>query len=641
MSLSASNMEIMRKILYAVETGGQVYGQVDYDNYTGAGTNSSNEKALTIGGGAFYGTNAKILLEKIQKADPVKFKKLDTAGIAADLANKDWSTYDPGKGSAKAKCIQSIIGSSTGKQCQDEMMDDYIASYVANAEDLGVTDQQALMMCANIEHLGGLSALKRIISKTSKPYTLDAIMAALKTDQNDSSSNNQVGDKLYWSRQEKVYGGISEKVGNKMGSLNGLLKRAESEIGYIEKASASNLDSKTGNKGTANYTKYARDINNLGLMGCQAQPWCATFQFWLEVQEFGLTTALQHFHMTKSSYVGYNVFSTKAAFPTSKRSKKPQVGALVVFTHSHIGRVVSVSGNTFQTIEGNTSPATYDRNGGQVARKTYSVSDSKIDCFLIIDYASSSTGSSGSTGSSTKVDSAASFDKSIAGTYTTTSDLHMRAGAGTSKTILLVVPKGKSVQNYGYYTAVNGTKWLYVTYNGTTGYCSSKYLKKAGSSASSGASSSTSKPSGSGGSSSSGTTSKKDLIKAGQIHANNFCGVGLNPDGVRGSATKKAGIKVLQSAMNLDYKAGLSVDGVIGSKTKAALKGHTVRHGESQYMVTALQILLMLRGYNPNGVESPGSFGDGCLAAVKAYQKAAGLSVDGIAGYDTFMSLVK
>lgn len=134
--------------------------------------------------------------------------------------------------------------------------------------------------------------------------------------------------------------------------------------------------------------------------------------------------------------------------------------------------------------------------------------------------------------------------------------------------------------------------------------------------------------------------SNKELIKAGQIHANNFCGAGLQADGVRGSATKKAGIKVLQNALNLDYGAGLSVDGVIGSKTKAALKGHTVKKGETQYMVTALEILLMLREYNPNGVESPGSFGDGCLAAVKAYQQAAGLSVDGIAGYNTFMSLV-
>src|SRR5699024_9251162 len=136
------------------------------------------------------------------------------------------------------------------------------------------------------------------------------------------------------------------------------------------------------------------------------------------------------------------------------------------------------------------------------------------------------------------------------------------------------------------------------------------------------------------------TDSKKELIKAGQIHANNFCNAGLEADGIVGSATKKAKVKVLQSAMNLDYKAGLSVDGIVGSKTKAALKGHTVRHGEKQYMVTALQILLMLAGYNPNGVESPGSFEDGCLAAVKSYQKAAGLSVDGIAGYNTFMSLV-
>ena len=47
-----------------------------------------------------------------------------------------------------------------------------------------------------------------------------------------------------------------------------------------------------------------------------------------------------------------------------------------------------------------------------------------------------------------------------------------------------------------------------------------------------------------------------------------------------------------------------------------ALKGHTVRKGESQYMVTALQILLMLKGYNPNGVESPGSFGSGCESAL-------------------------
>lgn len=136
------------------------------------------------------------------------------------------------------------------------------------------------------------------------------------------------------------------------------------------------------------------------------------------------------------------------------------------------------------------------------------------------------------------------------------------------------------------------------------------------------------------------TGSQNDIVKAGQVHANNFCGAGIATDGIRGAATKKAGIKVLQTAMNLDYKAGLKVDGLWGTKTSNALKGHTVHKGEKQYMVTALEILLMLKGYNANGVESPGVFGSGLQTAVKDYQKDHGLSVDGIAGYNTFKSLI-
>lgn len=138
-----------------------------------------------------------------------------------------------------------------------------------------------------------------------------------------------------------------------------------------------------------------------------------------------------------------------------------------------------------------------------------------------------------------------------------------------------------------------------------------------------------------------GGSSASDLVKAGQIHANNFCGAGITADGIRGSATKKAGIEVLQNAMNMDYGAGLTVDGIVGSRTTEALKGHTVRQGEKQYMVTALEILLLLKGYNPNGVESPGTFGAGLESAVRQYQSDYGLGVDGIAGYNTFMSLIR
>lgn len=130
------------------------------------------------------------------------------------------------------------------------------------------------------------------------------------------------------------------------------------------------------------------------------------------------------------------------------------------------------------------------------------------------------------------------------------------------------------------------------------------------------------------------------IIKNGQIHSQNFAGTGINPDGIRGTETKKAGIKVLQQAMNLDYKAGLAVDGIWGTKSEAALGSHTVRKGETQYMVTAAEILLMLKGYDPKGVESPGQFGSGLETCVKRYQGDNGLSVDGIVGYNTYKSLI-
>ena len=41
------------------------------------------------------------------------------------------------------------------------------------------------------------------------------------------------------------------------------------------------------------------------------------------------------------------------------------------------------------------------------------------------------------------------------------------------------------------------------------------------------------------------------------------------------------------------------------------------------------EILLLLHGYNPNGVEIPGIFGSGLLTAVKTFQKAQGLTVSG------------
>ena len=69
----------MKKILYAVETGGQVYGNQKYGDFTEAFTNSSTEYAITIGAGQWYGTEAQRLLKLIHATmGEDEWNKIDT-----------------------------------------------------------------------------------------------------------------------------------------------------------------------------------------------------------------------------------------------------------------------------------------------------------------------------------------------------------------------------------------------------------------------------------------------------------------------------------------------------------------------------------------------------------------------------------
>lgn len=82
----------------------------------------------------------------------------------------------------------------------------------------------------------------------------------------------------------------------------------------------------------------------------------------------------------------------------------------------------------------------------------------------------------------TATEPADKLDKSLAGTYTTTANLHMRNDAGITNKALCTIPKGTKVKCYGYYSTSNGVKWLYIqaTVDGVkyTGFSSSRYLKK-------------------------------------------------------------------------------------------------------------------------------------------------------------------
>lgn len=202
---TAAQMAVLRKIIYAVETGGQVYGNARYDDFTEAYTNTPEEHAITIGAGQWYGPEAKTLLNTIRWQYPDVFAALDTAGIASDLDNCNWSTYKLSKNSARAKCIVKIINSEAGRAVQDQLIDQQMLKYLEEARSLGVTDLKAMMMCANLRHLGGLGAVKRVLNKTAKPYTMENIYAALLTD-----TGNQVG--AFRSRNLKVRNWLNQYI---------------------------------------------------------------------------------------------------------------------------------------------------------------------------------------------------------------------------------------------------------------------------------------------------------------------------------------------------------------------------------------------------------------------------------------------
>lgn len=64
-----------------------------------------------------------------------------------------------------------------------------------------------------------------------------------------------------------------------MTAIDKVIQVAEAEIGYIEKASNANLDDKLANAGNNNFTKYARDLDNLGNFfngSKNGYPWCFT-----------------------------------------------------------------------------------------------------------------------------------------------------------------------------------------------------------------------------------------------------------------------------------------------------------------------------------------------------------------------------
>lgn len=158
-----------------------------------------------------------------------------------------------------------------------------------------------------------------------------------------------------------------------------VLSIAKNELGYLEKNNTKNLDDKTANAGSGNYTKYWRDLDP----NMQGQAWCQAFVDWCFMKAFGTSDAKKLLHMSSWNYYtpdASQFFKNNGQWHTGTDVKS---GDIIYFKNStricHVGFVLSVSGSTITTIEGNTSSAEgVVPNGGGVFQKTYTVGNSRI-----------------------------------------------------------------------------------------------------------------------------------------------------------------------------------------------------------------------------------------------------------------------
>lgn len=337
-------------------------------------------------------------------------------------------------------------------------------------------------------------------------------------------------------------------------TVEALLNIARNEIGYHEKASNSNLDSKTANSGSNNYTKYARDLNNAGYYNGNKNgyAWCDVFVDWCFLQLCNGNAKKAQEIICQTGELGAAVNYSANYYKNQNRyyTSNPQPGDQIFFKSGssmvHTGIVESVTSSYVNTIEGNSSD--------QVIRRSYNRSSTNIAGYGRPKYDDTGNLSSADGATSSIVTGNVTSD----GTPTTSNNTARRSYLGS--------------------------------------------------------------------------------IKGFQQWINDIFNYGISVDGKYGPETKKAAIKALQKSINTLYGYNLEVDGIAGLKTKNAIKSKiNLKKGSSGSLVYILQGLLYCKGYDPNGLD--GVFGAGTDSALRKFQAASNITIDGEAGQATFNKL--
>ena len=190
----------------------------------------------------------------------------------------------------------------------------------------------------------------------------------------------------YWAKYSTAKSKESEGNAIVATNVDKVLEIALAEVGYLEKINNSQLDNKTANAGCGNFTKYARDLDNIsGFYNGKKNgyPWCDIFVDWCFVKAFGIENAKKFLCQSNNSAGAGCTFSMGYYKLKGQFHSSPRAGDQIFFgsgaESTHTGLVYKVDNSYVYTIEGNTSSASgVVANGGAVCKKSYALNYNRI-----------------------------------------------------------------------------------------------------------------------------------------------------------------------------------------------------------------------------------------------------------------------
>ena len=254
-------------------------------------------------------------------------------------------------------------------------------------KSIGDLDMQLEFLC---KELSGYSAVwKTLQSATSVFEASNAVLLQYERPANQSEAvqnkRASYGQAYY---DEFAQSTTKEGVGS-LTAIERLIATAKAEEGYLEKATNAQLDSKTANAGSNNWTKYARDLDNIGNIyngKKNGYAWCDVFVDWCFIKTFGVDLAMRLLCLPYGGAGAGCTYSVQYYKQKDQFHKSnPQAGDQIFFTNDggktsyHTGLVIAVGNGKVYTIEGNTSSAPgVVPNGGCVRTKSYNLTATYI-----------------------------------------------------------------------------------------------------------------------------------------------------------------------------------------------------------------------------------------------------------------------